>query len=944
MTKLEPLTVGEDPTQVFTDLVDEALEDDLRTNEALEATSQGFAEIDQDGVVRRHNVALAQLIGRSSLAGECIFDWFGAVGAGDSAAKDLTLTDRVSRLWAAGGGAIRHRDVALRSSDREVKLEVCIPTQERRVRAFLFVTETTVNRKVQEEVFAKAEFGVARFGRDGKMVFCNRYLADQLGGKPEHFVGHSLGDLAFDQQTGRAEMDAELEKRRRGEPSIFVLKTRVEGADPRYIRVAASPEFDEDGTTRIATLAFVRMIEPERICRDMHERLAGITDVRTAVETIHELIEPLVPHDMLTFSIFDDTGAWSMPLHTVPSPEQPWKTRWFPISADIVRWTFEHLDPQYGTVYIPDIKEFYEVTFKSNPLAHDPTVRAIISGETISMLSVPVFQGQRFVASLSLMRVCRKFEMVEAAFLAAMQLREIALNLSFQYRRQEQDFVDDLHRAVTELLAISGSGMAAKVDRTRNCKVAELITRSLAEFYRWRAVEIFEVDRSLNAYVRLAACEWTGLGVACTVSQDTITPPEHVAAACAKGEIQRYAPERDEPMSFASSHAWAQSGISLPLKVDGRVVWIINIEDDRVDAMNEQEEAKLTAFVEHTQSALERLYTESLFGAVFTNASDIIFVVDENDTVYFANERAASVTGFRSPDELAGRPFAELLLDSADATRLLGGPVRDVRCAFRAPASAQEQPRYALARVARLADAFGLRVVYATELDILSWHADVQVIEGAIAQAARQSNKAIMNVYDIVRGLPESVPGLAAQKQSVERHLAEVKLTYDRIRKYLPSDAERYQGVDLAALPFAIARTVAPDEEPDEWIELTTEAAPLTVKAAPDDIAFVVRSILDYLRRRKADAAPVRVALAAEAGGAGVTLTISADTGPPPPSLSDPFIAAFAAGAQMVTLASDALRRIVEEQHGGRFHYGWSIDGGTEIFSLTLPRTQNWRE
>jgi PAS domain-containing protein len=944
MTKFGPVSIGEDAAQVFADLVAEALEDDCRPGEALEATSQGFAEIDRNGVVRKHNVALAQLVGRSSLAGECIFDWFGAVGAGDSAANDVTLANRVSRIWAVGGGAIRHRDVSFCGSDREVKLEVCIPTREDSGRAYLFVTETTVNRKAQEEVFAKAEFGVARFGRDGKMLFCNKYLADRLGGKPERLVGNSLGDLAFDRQAGRAAMDAELEKRRRGEPSIFVLKTQVDGAAPRSIRVAASPEFDEDGTTRIATLAFVRMIEPEQICRNIHERLAGIVDVYAAIETIHELIKPLVPHDMLTFSIFDDTGAWSMPLHTVPSPKQPWKTRWFPISTDLVQWTFDHLDPQYGTVHIPDIREFHEATFKSNPLAKDPTVRAIISGETLSSLSVPVFQGERLIASLSLMRACREFEMVEAAFVATMQLRETALNLSFQYHRQEQDFLDGLNRAVTELLAISGSSIAAKVDCARNAKVAELITRSLAEFYRWRAVEIFEVDRTHDAYVRLAACEWTDTGVSCTEPQDSVTPPKSVAAAYAKGEIQRYAPERDEPTSFASSHDWAQSAISLPLKVDGRVVWIINVEDDRLDAMNKQEETKLTAFVEHTQSALERLYTESLFGAVFTNASDIIFVVDENGRVYFANERAARVTGFRSPDELAGHPLAELLLNPSDATCLLGGPVREVRCAFRAPASALEKPRYALARAAALPNAFGLRVVYATELDMQSWHADVQVIEGAIAQAAQQSNKSMMYVFDMIRRLPESVPGLAAQKQRVEKHLSDVKLTYDRIRKHLPSDAERYEGVDLAALPFAVARTLAPGEEPDAWIELAAEAAPFTVIAAPDDVAFVVRSILDYLRRRKADVAPVRVALTTEAGGASATLTISAETGPPPPAPLDPFVAAFEAGAQMVTLASGALRRIVEEQHGGRFHYGRSAEGGTEIFTLTLPRTPDWRD
>ncbi|UDU21352.1 PAS domain-containing protein [Sinorhizobium meliloti] len=913
---------------------------------ALEATSQGFAELDGRGRVRWHNPSLGRLLGRSSLVGETVFAWF---WDGDQ------LTTRFEELASDGGGTIKHRRFTLECADRmrQVDVEICVAGYRGAITAYLFVRDASAHLEAQERAFAAADFGAVRTGSAGEIISCNQHIARRLGVQPADVIGCRVRDLVANEED-RALVDRELERRERGEASTFIVGVRVQGAAaPRHVRVVAFPEFDEDGTTRIATLAFARMIEPEHICQTLHAKMAEVIDVRQRVELIHTHIAPLVPHDSLVFSICDDTGAWSWSAHVVPRPNPPWATRWFPISEAMRRWSLAARDA-FGNILIEDVPHWYQMLPPEELLRDDPTVQGLIGSGVRSSLSVPVVLGDRIIASISLMRTTDPpFDDVESSYLFNMQLRETVLNLALQYSRQEREFLNELHRVVSRALSVSdGSSISAATDRSRHQSVGELVTRQLCEFYRWRAVEIFEVDVTERVFLRLAACEWVNDSVvAPSTSAGAVRKPFEaglLGRAYANGEIRHHPPRTGldrpnapEEVPFEGSHAWAKSAISLPVKLKGRVVWIINIEDDRVDAFNAQEQMKLTQFVEHIQGALERLYMESLLGAVFDNASDVILVVDPDGRICFANERAAMVLRTTSA-ALAGQALVDLLLDSDDAARLLGpSRIRDVRCALRRPND--EQPSYVIASAASWQNAFGLKIVYATELDAQSWHVDLQVIEGALAQVARQSNESIMRLYGCVQRLPEVAHNvnLEKEKKRIEKHLAEVKLTYDRIRKHLPSNDKRYgqqkvRRVDLAQLPLRAARDVAPNVQPKHWVKFVNRNAPCVIAGRQDDLVFVVRSILDYLRSRKADESHVRVELRTDRSVGAVTLEFTAATDLPAPP-EGPFETAFASGVEMVAIGTGALRRIIEDEHGGQFTHIRRHNDEAEVFTLTLP-------
>lgn len=917
--------------------------------EAIEATSYGFGELDERGCVWWHNRALGDLLGRPSLVGETFFDWI--AGGGD-------LAGRYRQIVSAAGGGIKHRLVTLQGSDgtRKVDFEICVTVRNGASSAHLFLRDSSSYLQAQERAFAEADFGVVRIGPKGEIVGCNKHIAERLGGRPEDFVGRLIRDMAADEKAV-ALADRELERRERGEASTFILKVRAQDAAPRHVRVVAFPEFDEDGTTRIGTLAFARMIEPEYVSKALNAKLFGSDEVYQQVEFIHSTIAPLVPHESLVFSICDESGAWSWPVHVVPPPDRPWATRWFPISPAMRDWTRGARD-EFGNVLIKNVESWYQALPHDEPIRHDQTVQDLIRGGVRSSLTVPYFLEDKLVASVSLLRTSdQPFDIVESSYLDTLQLKEITVGLALQYSQREREFLADLHRVVAEALSgPDGSSISAARDRSRHQEVGGHVTCQLCKFYRWRAVEIFEVDRIEGIFIPLASCEWVGdkVVLASTVDRQTLPVGEGVlGAAYANGRTQHYPPRRkskphpvEQPFetSFEGNHPWAKSSINLPVKLKGRVVWIISIEDDRVDAFNEQEEATLTQFVEHMQSALERLYMESLLTEIFDSASDVILVVDADGRICFANDRAATVLRTTST-ALAGQPLVDVLMDPDDAARLLGpSRIRDVRCAFRRP---NDKPSYVIASAASWQNAFGLKVIYASELEVQSWNSDLRVIEGALAQAARQSSNALMRLYDFVQRLPDAARNVDVTKEAerAEKHFADLKLTYDRIRNHLPSDDERYGNrdcpiVDVARLPFVASREAAPNLAPTSWVKFTNCHAPCWIVGRQDDLAFVMRSILDYLRRRKADASHVRVVLRADGVNAPVTLEFAANTEPSPPYPTDPFDAAFASGVEMAALGRDALRRIIEEEHAGKFEHGRRRNNKIEVFSLTLPRTE----
>ena len=370
-----------------------------------------------------------------------------------------------------------------------------------------------------------------------------------------------------------------------------------------------------------------------------------------------------------------------------------------------------------------------------------------------------------------------------------------------------------------------------------------------------------------------------------------------------------------------------------------RIVWMLSIEDANFDGFIDEERRELRQVTDLVKDTLEQLVRESLLEEIFRKSPSVgIFVIDPHGMVTDANFHALRVAG-REVDEVEERPFAELFGDQGDHDLLIATPeIRGLKCALRRPDGAL---RYVLMSSTPLANSFGLRVVYAEELSELELQSDLQTVQGALARAAQQSVPPLKKVLQLVDEVDKqlSAETIDRWRKEAQRHLATIKLTYDRIAHFMPKEEERYERrrMDLRE-PLEMAKAALNLTSPTEtWIETSDSGVLLPVHGDADELRHVFLSLLDYLKRRKPDSEKVLVQLDRNVSGslAMARFFASANIGPPGPKPDDLLEAAFQAGRSIVALGEPGMKRIIEVSHGGR--YNSSQAGGKRTFVIEVP-------
>lgn len=109
-----------------------------------------------------------------------------------------------------------------------------------------------------------------------------------------------------------------------------------------------------------------------------------------------------------------------------------------------------------------------------------------------------------------------------------------------------------------------------------------------------------------------------------------------------------------------------RSVATIPLHLEGRIIGILNIYSEKLDAFDKEEISLLEEFVEnisHTITSLRRREElEKLYELVLENIGTPIIVI-EDEKITFANSEMEKITGY-SREELRGEPPTVLLPDS----------------------------------------------------------------------------------------------------------------------------------------------------------------------------------------------------------------------------------------------------------------------------------------
>jgi len=109
----------------------------------------------------------------------------------------------------------------------------------------------------------------------------------------------------------------------------------------------------------------------------------------------------------------------------------------------------------------------------------------------------------------------------------------------------------------------------------------------------------------------------------------------------------------------SESEVWL-SELAVPVKVEGEVVAVINIEDKKLQTFTDNDRKLVEVFAEHVASSISRMMhiediisSEEKYRNFIESSLDAIFVMDDEKYLY-ANRRASELLGYENPDRLIG--------------------------------------------------------------------------------------------------------------------------------------------------------------------------------------------------------------------------------------------------------------------------------------------------
>jgi PAS domain S-box-containing protein len=118
---------------------------------------------------------------------------------------------------------------------------------------------------------------------------------------------------------------------------------------------------------------------------------------------------------------------------------------------------------------------------------------------------------------------------------------------------------------------------------------------------------------------------------------------------------------------FVFGYGRTLSELDVPVKIDGRVVAVINLEDPKPNAFSEEEKTVVEILSEHVATVISRIEqlgviraSEEKYRKVLDSSLDSVLLMSGTKIIY-TNEIGAKLVGYDSVSELIGQDFMDLL-------------------------------------------------------------------------------------------------------------------------------------------------------------------------------------------------------------------------------------------------------------------------------------------
>ncbi|MGY8663672.1 PAS domain-containing protein [Bradyrhizobium sp. UFLA05-109] len=768
--------------------------------------------------------------------------------------------------------------------------------------------------------FENAPFGIARIDANRVVQFVNRCGSEQVGNSANSLVGKQVGQLVPEGERDRlnAFIDS-IYGSRGGHVATFHILDSTRGEIP--IEVSAVPEFSPQHR-QIGALVFFRSLAMERARDDIYQACERYREPKALIRGVFDTLKSVLPFDLAVVSIYSDSMKFYRRLLTSPAAQYAGEARWSEAHPEFVQWML------YDQPWAPDLESYLDKFKAGAEVRQRQIIQRLIADGIKSFIALPVKQDSKVTTVLTLLsRERGRYGINEYNILRSLPVEQ-ALRMAGEWHRQR------LAQLVRETISCFAETRSQR-------ELAQIAAHRLAMMFDWEHVSLFKVNHLKKQFEFL---EQSG-----RTSDGFTLPPDYrqsftegLMGRALRDETHRVIDDTKDPNApypYIQLYERSRSSLCIPIRLDGTISWMLNIEDTSTHAFHGTDLEGALAVVAELTRTLDRMFQAHLTENILDLTDQGAVVVDAMGRIRDLNKAAQILLGSRKED-LQGRPFVQFATPKCEDVLTERGLTNERHIVLR---DVKGSPRPVIASLRQPSDEYDHKIWLLTDTVQQDWNIERRYLRETVHDVAQQTRVPLM----IAGRLVSRVTSLLANDDVRPRvddiidkalkQLGKADITYERLIGSLVDK----RNPDEARAPLNLAHMLDEvlgelPEDDRRQVRSDVSGTPI-VLAEQKAIEFVLKSILFYLLRKKPVDRSVEVSVAAEQRGVRLQLSIAERRLPTYPPLD--VVSHYEEEARATAaLGADSLRSVIEAQ-GGQVRMP-DLSAAAMTFEVWLPDPQ----
>ncbi|WP_157655579.1 PAS domain-containing protein [Burkholderia ubonensis] len=704
-------------------------------------------------------------------------------------------------------------------------------------------------RQAESRRFEASPYIVLRV-TSGTIRYANSEAARILRLPPDALIGLPLTEL-FQQESRDVILGGldDCESRRMAVPLDVAISGAAGLAMPN-VRLLLMPDI-APGEQWLGVLAVVQLTAVDHI-RDEIRKIAldpCTRNWREQLRLILSKIRQLIEFDHVTFGIYADNLRLYCAVAIEPANDDLWPARWLELPESIGPWI------RAGKTWIQDARAFTD----ADPQLRDNEVaRRYAEFGIQSSVTLPTGGKEGPTCALSLCsRELNKYGEADLRLLRELDLEPVLLRFEEEIRAERDDFSERMRR----LFANASSLRIAS---------HEAITE-VARHFGWDYVALFRVNRYREQFE---------LVYQQPSKPDYALPPDYVQPICdgmlaatlksnAVLNVNDIGAQDVEQYGYVSVNRHLRSAMTIPLRLNGRIRWVIDVEAAVTHAFRGPDRESIEKVVELIEKGLTQRMLAEMRERLLHETEQGVVVVGLEGAIIEMNEVAARLLG-RGIRCTADGDYPVLISSYASKTDPHSLEVLEGRAAQgkrRIELQGDDgKVRAVLATRRELDVVFDTALWFLTDLATIDWSRDLRYLREIVSDVAQQTRAPLTLASTLARQLPRLLPkvqqAISAESAALpdargmcERLVTEIgkaDITFERLAEGLSIRKEPMRAqerVDLTQCMLGVLDALPGRDRHRIDTQLPDE--PVFVIGDAGRLAFVVRSIVAHLLRNR---------------------------------------------------------------------------------------------